>query len=233
MKHVGVHLSDDDVMNSNEDTASPRASLRLAAIGGLVFVIFYIIHRLLQGSGPDNSSAAAVAAYQIEHRSALLTSEIAVGLALLAFIAFLAPLVPVVWRAGQETVAVAVLAAGLLFVAMGLVSTAAETALVAVADTNEAAAISALNQLQGRVPVVLAIAALAATIALAILRTGLLWRWLGYASMLAAVVFLLGFVFSVLGSAPEERSSIYGIAAFIVWMLLLAVGLSRATPERP
>jgi hypothetical protein len=63
--------------------------LRAAAIGGLAFTVLYLVHRLLQGAGPDGPSAAAVAAYQVAHRGALLASEIAVGLALLAFIAFL------------------------------------------------------------------------------------------------------------------------------------------------
>jgi hypothetical protein len=73
-----------------------------------------------------------------------------------------------------------------LFIAMSFVSSTAETALVAVAGRNEPAAISALNQFQGRVPNVLATAALAATIALAALRANLVWRWLGYVSVVAS-----------------------------------------------
>ena len=202
--------------------------VKLAATGGLAFVVLYVVHRILRGNGPNGTDPATVAAYEVAHRGALLASEIALGLALLAFLVFLAPLVPVLWQAGQETVAVAVTGAGVLFIAMGLLSSTAETALVAVADRSEPAAISALNQLQGRVPNVLATAALAATIALAALRANLVWRWLGYASMVAAVVFLLGFVFSVVGATPEGGSSIIGIAAFIVWMLLVVVGLWRA-----
>ena len=38
--------------------------LRTAAIGGLTFTVLYVVHRLLQGTGPDSSGAAAVAAYQ-------------------------------------------------------------------------------------------------------------------------------------------------------------------------
>jgi hypothetical protein len=202
--------------------------LKLAATGGLAFVVLYVIHRMLQGGGPDGTDPATVAAYEVAHRGALLASEIALGLALLAFLVFFAPLVPVLWQAGQETIAVAVGAAGVLFIAMGFVSSSAETALVALAGRNEPAAVSALNQFQGRVPNVLATAALAATIALAALRANLVWRWLGYLSVVAAVVFLLGFVFSVVGSTPEGRSSIIGIAAFIVWMLLVVAGLWRA-----
>jgi hypothetical protein len=60
--------------------------------------------------------------YNLAHRGSLLASEVAVGLALLAFIPLLAALVPVVWRAGQETLAVAVGISGGVFVAMGFVS---------------------------------------------------------------------------------------------------------------
>ena len=141
-------------MRSGRTDRQPGEPLRTAAISGLAFAVLYVAHRLLQGTGPDGSGAAAVAAYQVTHRSALLTSEVAVALALLAFIAFLAGLVPVIWRAGQETLAVAVGISGGVFVAMGFVSNAAETALIWVADSNQPAAVLALNQLQGRTPVV-------------------------------------------------------------------------------
>src|SRR6266540_2027907 len=38
-----------------------RRSLRLAATGGLAFVVLYVVHLVLQGLGPDGSSGAAVA----------------------------------------------------------------------------------------------------------------------------------------------------------------------------
>jgi hypothetical protein len=60
----------------------------------------------------------------------------------------------------------------------------------------------------------------------------LVWRWLGIAGMLAAAVFLLGSVFSELGSTPEENSSLFGIALFVVWMLRLSAGLWRAAGKR-
>jgi hypothetical protein len=187
--------------------------LRTAAIGGLAFTVLYITHRVLQGTGPDGSTAQAVAAYNLSHRSTLLASEIAVGLALLALIPFLATLVPVIWRAGQETLAVAVGISGGVFVAMGFVSNAAETALIGVADSNQPAAVLALNQLQGRIPIVWTITALVAVISLAIHRTGLVWRWLGVVGLVAAAIFLLGSVFSVLGSTPREPLPSSGLAS--------------------
>jgi hypothetical protein len=228
---------DDALVTRATTDRPPDQPLRLAAIGGLAFTILYVAHRLLQGTGPHSSGAAAVAAYQAAHRGALLASEVAVALALLAFIAFLAGLVPVIWRAGQETLAVALAMSGGVFVAMGFVSNAAETALIGVADANQPAAVLALNELQGRTPIVWAITALVTALSLAILRTRLLGRWLGVAGLVAAAVFLLGSIFSVLGRTAEGGSSLIGVGLFIVWMLLLSVGLWRtaatSTAPRP
>jgi hypothetical protein len=106
-----------------------------------------------KGTGPDSSTAAAVADYNLAHRSTLLASEVAVGLALLAFIPFLA-------------------------------------ALVGVADSNQPAAVLALDQLQGRTPIVWTITALVTVLSLVIHRTGLVWRWLGAVGLVAAAIFL-------------------------------------------
>jgi hypothetical protein len=212
---------------------SPGQQVRIAAIGGLTFTVLYLLHRLLQGTGPDSSTAAAAAAYNLAHRSTLLASEVAVGLALLAFIPFVAALVPVIWQAGQQTLAVAVAISGGVFVAMGFVSTAAETALISVADSNQPAAVLALDQLQGRTPIVWTITALVTVISLAIQRTGLVWRWLGVAGLAAAAIFLLGSIFSVLGRTPEGSSSLVGVGVFIVWMLVLSVGLWRSPAGSP
>jgi hypothetical protein len=228
---------DDALVTGAHLDRSPGQPLRTAAVGGLAFTVLYLLHRILQGTGPDSSTAAAVADYNLTHRGALLASEVAVGLALLAFIPFVAALVPVIWRAGQETLAVAVGISGGVFLAMGFVSNAAETALVGVADSNQSAAVLALDQLQGRTPIVWAITALVAVLSLAIRRTGMVWRWLGVAGLVAAAVFLLGSVFSVLGRTPEGKGSLIGVGIFIVWMLALSAGLWRTasgtTAPRP
>jgi hypothetical protein len=111
---------------------------------------------------------------------------------------------------------------------MGFVSNAAETALIWVADANQSAAVLALDQLQGRTPVVWAIAAVVAALSMASWRIGLVGRWLGVAGLAAAAVFLVGSVFSVLGRTPEGGSSLVGVGLFIVWMLAVSVGLWRA-----
>ena len=215
------------------DVDNARApSLRPAAIGALVFSLLFVVHHVLQGTGPAGSAAADVAAYNVTHRGVLLGSEVALGLGLLAFIAVLGPLVVAIWRAGQQTVAVAVLVAGTVFLAMGLVSTAAETALVGVADRGEPGAVDALNQLQGRTPVVWAVTAVATAISMGIVRTGLLWRWLGMTGLVVAVVFLVGSIASLVGRDVEGGYSLIGVGLFIVWMLALSTGLWRAASGR-
>jgi hypothetical protein len=109
--------------------------------------------------------------------------------------------------------------------------------MIGVADGNQPAAVLALNQLQGRTPVVWTITALVAAISLAIYRTGLVWRWLGVAGLVAAALFLVGSVFSVLGPTLEGNSSLVGVGVFVVWMLVLCAGLlctasQRTSPRR-
>lgn len=219
----------------SERMPQPRADstravrLRWAASGATAFVVLYALHRVLQGLGPDSAEPAALAEWITDARAPLLAGELALGVALLSFIVFVAPLVVVLRDDGDPVIAVALGIVGAVFVAMGLVSLTAETALFAAEGaTAEPVAIAVLDALQARVPNVLAGAALAAAIAPAFLRRRMAWRWLGFVSVAAAALFLLAFVFSVVGSAPETRGSIFGVAAFVVWMALVAAALWRS-----
>jgi hypothetical protein len=120
-------------------------ALRTAALRALVFDVLYIVHRLLQGLGPDDATPAEISAFNVAHRSALLASEVAVGLALLAVIVFIAAFTSLIRQAGRDILATAVTVSGAVFVAMGFISQAAETALVGVADAGDHSAVLALN----------------------------------------------------------------------------------------
>jgi hypothetical protein len=101
---------------------NPAWALRTAALGALVFdvlYVLYVVHRLLQGLGPDEATPAGISAFNVAHRSALLASEVAVGLALLAVIVFIAALASLIRQAGRDTLATAVTVSGAAFVAMG------------------------------------------------------------------------------------------------------------------
>jgi hypothetical protein len=203
-------------------------ALRTAALGALVFDVFYVVHRLLQGLGPDDVTPAGISAFTIAHRSALLASEVAVGLALLAAIVFIAAFTSLIRQAGQDTLATAVTVCGAAFIALGFISQAAETALVGVAESGDQSAVLALNHLQGRIPIVWTITALIVAVSLAGLRTRLLPTWLGVAGLGAAGVFALGSMSSVLGRTPEGTSSLFGVGLFILWLLLVALCLWQA-----
>jgi hypothetical protein len=203
-------------------------ALRTAAFGAVVFDVFYVVHRLLQGLGPDGATPEGISAFNLAHRSALLASEVAVGLALLAVIVFIAAFTSLIRQAGRDTLATAVTVSGTAFVALGFISQAAETALVGVADTGDQSAVLALNHLQGRIPIVWTITALTVAASLAGLRTRLLPTWLGVAGLAAAGVFALGSISSVLGRTVEDNSSLFGVGLFIVWLLLVAICLWQA-----
>jgi hypothetical protein len=200
---------------------------RTAAVSGLAFSVLYIVHRLLQGAGPDGSDVAVVTGYELAHRSALLASEVVLGLALLAFIPFAAALAVLVRDAGQAVLAVALGVAATVFVALGFASSAAETALAQVAGTGEPGAVAALQELQGRMPVVWAITALVGLVSLALRRTGLTWSWLAPAGLGLTGIFLLGSVSSLAGATAEGPGSLAGNGIFVIWMLLLSASLSR------
>jgi hypothetical protein len=77
------------------------------------------VHRLLQGLGPDDATPAGISAFNLAHRSALLASEVAVGLALLAAIVFIAVFTSLMRQAGRDTLATAVTVSGAAFVTVG------------------------------------------------------------------------------------------------------------------
>ena len=206
----------------------PARALRMAALGALAFDVLYLAHRLLQGLVPGDVTPTGISAFNVVHRSALLASEVAVGLALLAVIVFIAALAPLIRQAGQDTLATAVTVSGAALVAVGFISQATETALVGVAEAGDQSAALALTHLQGRIPVVWTITALTASVSLAGLRTRLLPTWLGVAGLVAAGIFALGSISSVIGRTVEGNSSLFGVGLFVGWLLLVAVCLWQA-----
>jgi hypothetical protein len=45
-------------------------TLRTAALGALVFDVLYVVHRLLQGLGPDDATPVVISQRSTSHRSA-------------------------------------------------------------------------------------------------------------------------------------------------------------------
>lgn len=64
--------------------------------------VLYVVHRLLQGLGPDDATPAGISADKLA-QSALLASEVVVGLALLAVIVFIAAFASLIRQAGRDS----------------------------------------------------------------------------------------------------------------------------------
>jgi len=156
--------------------AGHHRELRWVGSAGPAFAACNLAHVLLQRPGPADGAAAIVAAYFAEHHTGVLISEVIIGIGLIALVPFLSGLVKPLRRLGIRGGATAVLVSGTVFVALRLVSTAAETALVQVSDTGERAAVSTLFELQATIPIVFAVSAFTAASALMFMRTGLLPR---------------------------------------------------------
>ena len=203
-------------------------ALRTAALGALVFDVLYVIHRLLQGFGPDDATPAEISAFNLVHRTALLASEVAVGLALLAVIVFIAAFISLIRQTGRDTLATAVTVSGAAFVALGFISQAAETALAPRGRRRRPVGRTGAEPPAGSDPDrVDHYRAYRGGLAPG-LRTRLLPTWLGIAELAAAGVFVLGSISSVLGRTVEGNSSLFGVGLFIMWLLLVAFRLWQA-----
>ena len=64
------------------DVTLDRSPLRTAALSGLTFDALYLTHHLLQGLGPTDTTPAGITAFNATHRTTMLASEVALGLAL-------------------------------------------------------------------------------------------------------------------------------------------------------
>ncbi|HVH24984.1 MAG TPA: hypothetical protein VNA11_21260, partial [Pseudonocardia sp.] len=117
-----------------------------------------------------------------------------------------------------------VLVAGSVFVALGYVSTAVETALVHLAATDDLTAIRVLFELQARIPVVFAAAAFTAATAIAGGKARLLPRPVAVAGLALAALFAAGAVLSLVGPVAGDASPI-GPALLRAWMLTLSIGV--------
>jgi hypothetical protein len=215
---------------------SARA-LRTAALGALVFDVPYVVHRLLQGLGPDDATPAGISGFNLAPRSALLASGRGrIGAAGRDRVHRRLRIPDPAGGPGRSGHRRHGERGGVR--RAGFISQAAETALLGVANAGDQSAVLALNHLQGRMPIVWTITALTAAVSLAGLGAPLLPTWLGVAGLLAAGVFALGSMSSVLGRTIEGNSSLFGVGLFVVWLLwLLLVALclwraaGRAAPE--
>lgn len=213
----------------------------LAAAGGIVGVVLFVVAILVYGSPPTvDDDAQSVADFFSDNRSRVLWSVFLSGLGLLAFLWFVAALVYAMREAGEARLAAAAFGSFLLAYSIGAVAALDRATLAfSVADSGSDLVLP-LYHLSVVIDVVggLLLAGLYAAVAGAAFRTGLFPRWWAWASALAGLWTVInatawnrdGFW------SPTGEGAMIGFAVFFLWILvtsiLLTMRYSRGTIPR-
>ena len=209
---------------------------KLAAAGGIVGVVLFIVAGILYGSPPGvDEDAQSVASFFSDNRGQVLTAIFLQGLGVLAILWFVAALVNAMRDAGESRLAVAAFGAFLLAFSIGATSAMARATLAySVADEGSDVVLPLYH-----LTVVFDVFAniLGAGLFLAVggatLRTGLFARWWGWLSVLAGVVVLIGATAWARDGfwSPTGGMSFICFIVFLVWMLVTSVLLTMKARE--
>ena len=212
---------------------------RIGAISGILFVLT-IVATFFTATTPDvDDPAAEIRETLVDDRTGLIAGVYLGGLGAFFFLAFLAALVALLRRAeGEAGPSVLALLGGVATTVMILVTTGVVLALVNAADEEAGDdALRALLELDSTlfIPTGFFFAAFHVGAGLSILGTGVLPRWLGWASLAIAIVFLV----SLFGMFSEDDEGgplgiIYFLCllASLLWALATSILLLRRPLER-
>lgn len=207
---------------------------RLAAAGGIVGVVLFVVAIIVSGSPPTvDDDAQTVADFFSDNRSRVLWGVFLQGLGLLAFLWFTAALVTAMREVGEARLATAAFGSFLLAFAIGGVAAMVRATLAfSVADAGTDGVL-ALYHLAALTDVVsgLLVAGLYVAVGATSLRTGLFPRWWGWISGLAGLWAVInatawgrdGFW------SPTGSGAMIGFVVFFAWMLVTSILLVRRT----
>jgi Domain of unknown function (DUF4386) len=221
-------------ITGKEDQMDKAMWDRLAAAGGIVGVALFVVAALLYGNPPTVSDdSATVTQFFADNRDRVLWTVFFQGLGVLAILWFVAALVTRMRDAGEARLGAAAFGSFLLVFAVG--STAALTrASLAYSIADEGAdLVLPLYHLTVVFDVLggLLIAGLWAAVAGASLRAGILPRWWGWVSAVAAAWAVInatawgrdGFW------SPTGGASYIGFIVFAGWILVTSILLTMRT----
>jgi hypothetical protein len=195
---------------------------RIAALGGVAFVVLNIVGSIIQGAPPssDSDSPAKIADWFVDNGDGIRVAVLLGGLAMIGLVWWFGSL----WRrmahaeGGNHRLSVVALAG---LVAAGALASASFAVLSAIAmniDDMDAADVRFFFMLSN---VLLALSApfivahLAAVNALS-MRTGFLPRWITIIGIVASALFLVA---SGAAATDADGIMIFGFLGFIVWSL--------------
>jgi hypothetical protein len=192
---------------------------RLSALGGVLFVIFFVVGVLLPGSPPTvDDSSGTVVSFFADNRGPVLVGTFLIGLGVLAMIWFVSSLVEAMRRADEGRLATAALIGFLLAFAAATVAALARASLAfSVAEIVEPDEVRALFHLTLVMDAMgsLLFAAFAVAVGGAAIRTGFLpsaWGWVSLVFGLLLVV----------GATAWSRDGFWSPGGGVVWVVNVA-----------
>jgi hypothetical protein len=212
---------------------------RIGAVSGILFVLAIVASFFTPGTPDVDDPPAEIRDALIDDRNGLIATVYLGGLGAFFFLAFLAALYLLLRRAeGEGGPSVLALLGGLATTVMVLAVTGVTLALVAAADEEAGDdALRALLELDGAlfIPTGFFFAAFHVGAGLSILGTRVFPRWLGWASLVIAIVFLV----SLFGMFSEDdEGGVLGIIYFLdllaslLWALATSILMLRRPLER-
>ena len=209
---------------------------RVAAASGVGAVILFVLSYILAGKAPEiDEGATTITAYFADDRTLMLWAGVIQGLGSVLFLWFLAALVTTIRDAGQPRLAAAAFAGGILTIGIGGIGYVMSQALAhSIARGGDDVAVTTIYTIEwiayGATAFPLAVMAWAT--GTAIVKSRVLPEMLGWASMVAAIWFVIG------GAALNltgffSPSGAYGLISyflFLAWTLIVSATLAqRAT----
>jgi hypothetical protein len=205
---------------------------------GILFVVLLVVGLLVVGDFPTlDDPAEEFAAFYIDDRGRVIAGALIFAFALYVFVWFAAALAARVRDAGETRLAATILGGGLAFVAISLVATGILVATAhTAAEEADPTVIKSLDAVASGVDIlsILPFAALVFAFGVAVLRTGLLAPWFGFASLVASLVFVLGATTWARDGfwAPYGGFFVIGFIVLLAW-ILVASGLLVSRPPEP
>ena len=211
---------------------------KLAAAGGIVGVVLFVVAGIVYGSPPGvGDDAASVASFFDDHRDRVLCTVFLQGLGVLAILWFVAALVQTMREAGEARLATAAFGSFLLAFSLGGIAALSRATLAySVADEGPDLVLP-LYHLSVVVDVFASLlgAGLFVAVAGATLRTGLFPRWWGWLSGIAGLLSIIAATAWARDGfwSPTGGLSYVGFGVFLVWMLVTSILLTMKLREAP
>jgi hypothetical protein len=221
-----ARLGDDDNMSAGARALGRATAQRVGAIAGLSAFVLSLIGFGMLGDTPDPHDAAKpLAAYFVEHRTAMFTSMVLVALAGIAIIIF----VSVLCGGLADGVALRIAyAAGLGIVAILMFNELIYVALAYSIGRDDPSTAKSLFALTILSPVLLGplVALLLGTVAV---RRGTFPRWFAYVSAIGAVLVIPAAVsFGDSGFLSPDVQQQVVAQVFLLWLLVASIVVWRS-----